>query len=465
MALIRVSRIMSVKITHLWRRSPTGPFWFKRKVPKVLVAAVGKTWVQFSLKTRDLKVAARLIADHSSQQDREWSALPPPIPTTSGDVHGPAHQLLLRHGVDPLDPKSTPEAVDYFEDFLASHLPRSVREDANITQGHQLDRHLSPVHRAALQVLQGRKPLTLTECMGQYIAARPSTEKDARLVFGYLQGFLKADRDIRKVRRLDVNGFVAWLLAGGHASGKSVTTSTVRRYLRPLSAAFGRAIRENELSIENVFSKVEIQGDGTDVSERETFTVDQYRHLHRAIAQHTAQGGPDQLRCILTLVAESGARLAEIVGLASNDVHLRAAVPYLDIREHPWRSLKTDSSTRKLPLTPKAREAVQEALRLADRSPFLFPKYTSADKCKAASASAALVKWVRTREGLTGTKLGNHSLRHGMEDLLRAVGCPDSVRDQITGHKTPGMGANYGRGYPPEMLADWLGRATGLISG
>lgn len=460
MTTIRLTSIMSVKITHLWPRSPTGPFWFKRKVPKALVALVGKTWIQFSLGTRDPKQATRLIADHVSEQDREWSALLNPAQVPLRDQ---AHRLLVGRGTDPIDLKESEDGARWaFEELLEDQLPDHLREATEATP-QELDRHLPPAPRAALQVYQGRKPFTLTDCMDQYIAARPSTEKDARLVFGYLQGFLGSDRDIRKVRRLDVNGFVAWLLAGGHASGKSVSTSTVRRYLRPLSAAFGRAIRENELGIENVFAKVEIQGDGTDVIERETFTVDQYRHLHRAIDRHTAQDGPDQLRCVLTLVAESGARLAEIVGLASNDVHLRAAVPYMDIREHPWRSLKTDSSTRKIPLTPKAQAAIQAALRLADGSPFLFPKYTSADKCKADSASAALVKWVRSREGLTGTKLGNHSLRHGMEDLLRAIGCPDSVRDQITGHKTPGMGANYGQGYPLAMLAERLTKATKKI--
>jgi integrase len=73
------------------------------------------------------------------------------------------------------------------------------------------------------------------------------------------------------------------------------------------------------------------------------------------------------------------------------------------------------------------------------------------------------VKWRRTRDGLKGTELGNHSLRHGMENLLRAGGCPGDVRDRITGHKPPGMGARYGEGYPLPMLAAWLMRATGAF--
>jgi integrase len=160
------------------------------------------------------------------------------------------------------------------------------------------------------------------------------------------------------------------------------------------------------------------------------------------------------------LIAETGARLAEIAGLASGDVHLRAVPPYLELKGHPWRSLKTQGSRRKVPLTPKALGAARAALQLASGSPFLFPQYTDAERCKSDSVSATLVQWVRKREGLKGTKLGNHSLRHGMEDLLRAVGCPDSARDQIIGHATPGMGAKYGEGYPLDYLSEWLQKAT-----
>jgi len=461
MAIVQLSPIVSARIRYLWERSKTGPYWFKRRVPPDLVETVGKEWVQLSLGTRDPRVAALLIAQHVAEQDRQWSELR--SPSRQGVMHS-ARQLLVEYGIDPLAPKDSPEgALGAFETFIEAQLPRSVAEDENVTEGWQLDRHLSPVHAAALQMRQGRDKFTLADCLDQYVTARPDAAKDARMVFGYLGAFLEeqrtgslATRDLRKMRRQEVNAFVKWLLEGKHSADKrKVSTSTVSRYLTNIRAAFARAIRENELGCENVFAKVEIPQAGKDVTKRETFTVDQYRHLYRAIDSHTATEGPDQLRCILTLVAETGARLAEIVGLAAADVHTRGATPYLDIREHPWRSLKTLGSVREVPLTPRALEAAQAALRLAGDSAFLFPAYTSSDRCKADTASASLVKWVRSREGLTGTKLGNHSLRHGMEDLLRAVGCPDSGRDQITGHKTPGMGANYGEGYPRSYVVLW----------
>lgn len=459
MPAIRLNSIMSVSIRYLWSRPGTASLWFKRKVPKDLVAVVGKTWVQFSLGTRDPRLAARLIADHVIAQDQEWDALRNPKAVPLGEA---AHQLMVSHGVDPSDPMGASDGARWaFEDMLEAQLPVRLQEATEATH-QELDRNLSPVHRASLQAYQGRTPFTLTDCLDQYIAARPSTEKDARLVFGYLQGFLKSDRDVRKVRRQDVNGFVAWLLAGGHAGGKAVSTTTVGRYFTTLRAAFGRAIRENEFGIENVFAQVEIPDQGKDATERDTFTPDQYRHLYTALDQWAAAKGLDQLRCILTLVAETGARLAEVVGLAAADLDLAAPVPYMRIQEHPWRSLKTPGSARSVPLSPRAVVAAKVALGLCGDASIdgvkpqeLFPGRAG----KTDSVSATLVKWLRTQEGLRGTKLGNHSLRHGLKDRLRAAQCPDSIQDAMLGHATPGVGAGYGQGYPLSVLSEWLGRA------
>jgi integrase len=258
---------------------------------------------------------------------------------------------------------------------------------------------------------------------------------------------------------------VKWLLAGEHnKDGKPVTTTTVTRYLNCLNAGVRRAIKENELDIKNQFSSVEIPNAGKDAQERLPFDLHQLKCLHRAVDEWVAIKGWDQPRCIITVLAETGCRLAEVTGLASSDVYLDTETPYIDLKEHPWRSLKNDkASVRKVPLTPRAMEAIKAAQALCNGSKFLFPQYTTTDKCNINSVSATLNKWIRTRDGLQESGLTCHSLRHSMKDRLRAVECPDSVQDQILGHTTQGVGARYGQGYPLDRLANWVNKAMEAV--
>jgi hypothetical protein len=359
---------MSIKLKHVWQKPGSSLLYFRRRVPDdirpLLVAArsphAGKAHIVVSLQTSDPRAAAPLIAKLVKQTSEEWEQLRNP---TREGVRKQARQLLVQNGIDPWDPKARPEALDAFHEFLEAQIPRPVMEDEDVTQGHQLDQHLSPVSREAFQLVQDRQVFTVVDCLDQYVAARPNGEKTARIAFGYLQGFLGGDRDIRKVRRQDVNGFVQHLLTGGHsASGQAIATTTVARYLNALKAAWGRAIRENELGIDSVFGRVEIPEAGKDAEERLPFTADQLQALHRGVDAWVAAKGWDQLRCVVTVVAETGCRLAEVVGLAATDVHLHAAAPHIDVKPHPWRSLKTSASTRKVPLTPRAVLAGQRQL-------------------------------------------------------------------------------------------------------
>ena len=53
---------------------------------------------------------------------------------------------------------------------------------------------------------------------------------------------------------------------------------------------------------------------------------------------------------LVALISDTGMRLAEAAGLHMDDLHLYDAVPHVEIRPHPWRSLKTKGSQRQVPL-------------------------------------------------------------------------------------------------------------------
>ena len=101
----------------------------------------------------------------------------------------------------------------------------------------------------------------------------------------------------------------------------------------------------------------------------------------------------DEPRWLIALLSDTGMRLAEAVGLLSDDINLDDCNPHIKLQEHPWRSLKTRSSIREVPLVGASLWAV-ERIKLRCNE-FAFPKYCSKAKCNANSASAALNKWLK----------------------------------------------------------------------
>ena len=154
-------------------------------------------------------------------------------------------------------------------------------------------------------------------------------------------------------------------------------------------------------------------------------------------------------------------RLGEAVGLLKSDINLNSDIPYVNIRPHPWRSLKTIGSERKIPLVGASLWASKRIV-VANESQFAFPRYTNHSFSNANHASAALNKWIK--EQLTDPYV-IHGFRHSMRDRLRAVECPSDIVDRIGGWLTSGVGQTYGKGYPLTVLFKWLNQCFMNASG
>jgi len=161
----------------------------------------------------------------------------------------------------------------------------------------------------------------------------------------------------------------------------------------------------------------------------------------------------DELRWLIALISDTGMRLGEAVGLLKADIKLSSNIPYIDLKPHTWRSLKTIDSERSIPLVGASLWACERIMDCNNGSRFAFPRYTDMSKCNANSASAALNKWLK--EQLTDDYV-MHSFRHSMRDRLRAVECPSDVVDSIGGWITAGVGQRYGDGYRLDILNKWM---------
>ena len=241
--------------------------------------------------------------------------------------------------------------------------------------------------------------------------------------------------------RQDALVFRDWLVARG------LTGSSVTRNFSYVKAVINFALSEFALEIRNPFVGVyhdRSKGVGT----RKPIPLDALRRVQSECVQID-----DDIRWLVSLVSDTGMRMAEAAGLSVTDFNLQGDISFVEVRKHPWRSLKTSASARVIPLSGMALWAAQRILQQADASPYAFPRYNRGSRTSANSASAAINKWLKN---YVPTGCTMHSFRHSMRDRLRAVQCPSDVADQIGGWATDGVGQGYGSGYPIEVLMEWV---------
>ena len=230
-----------------------------------------------------------------------------------------------------------------------------------------------------------------------------------------------------------------------HLIERGLASSSVKRCFASIRSIVSLAIQEHGLPNTNPFAKIFIPADDR-AKTRPTMPVKTIK-----ILQAECEAMDDPNRHLLALISDTGLRLSEALGLIKEDIVLDAAIPHLIIHEHPWRKLKTVSSERLVPLIGYSYWAAERIMQIGGR--FAFPNYTSASKCNANSASAALNKWLKPR---VPKDCVVHSFRHALRDRLRAVECPSDISDAIGGWSTSGIGHSYGDGYDLAVKKKWL---------
>ena len=95
----------------------------------------------------------------------------------------------------------------------------------------------------------------------------------------------------------------------------------------------------------------------------------------------------DEKRWLVSLISDTGMRLAEAAGLFTSDIKLEEEIPCIKLRRHPWRSLKTRGSEEDIQLGGASLWAAKRVIE--NDQQFAFPVYTYSAKCPANSASAA----------------------------------------------------------------------------
>ena len=289
----------------------------------------------------------------------------------------------------------------------------------------------------------------LSDAKGLYLRLK-GNDKDRVFVrtaernTGYVIRVL-GDRSVTAYSSSDAAQFRDWLIK------KGMSRNTVKRVIGSIRSIINLTIKENGLEGHNGFSGTYLP-DGLQSGERKPVPLAIIRQI-----QDRCIEDDDELRWIIALLSDTGMRLGEAIGLLKQDIVLDGDVPYIDLKPHPWRRLKTSGSERQIPLVGSSLWAASRVLDQQSDNPFAFPRYCKRDKHNTNSASAALNKWLK---GHAPKECVIHSLRHSIRDRLRAVECPSDIIDRIGGWITPGVGQGYGSGYPIAVLHRWMEKIT-----
>ena len=286
---------------------------------------------------------------------------------------------------------------------------------------------------------------SLSEAVALYLRLKgqnkpPAFEATLKRGCGYLIDSCGM-KNLEAYTRSDATQFRDYLFA------KGLNGSSVARIFGTVRAVINLAISEFGLSIVNPFSNVYFdQSQG--VKKRIPVKPEDIEKV-----QQECYKADDEKRWLIALIADTGIRLGEGAGLLRSDFVEQDGILCVNIRPHPWRSLKTASSERLVPLVGSSKWAAERILAQSTESRFAFPNYNDGQRTNANSASAALNKWLKLKIGRGYTI---HSFRHSMRDRLRAVECPSEIIDQIGGWLTHGVGNSYGNGYDYRILNKWM---------
>ena len=225
----------------------------------------------------------------------------------------PLH-LLKRNGTFYFNRRVPKHAVEVFGCMIRVRLSDDLDEAREIAE--KLTGKLddlwagtqTSIDVAALVDACWPQPQVLSKWAEEYVALKDIGTLPPSLAVSSLIEVV-GDKDVREYRREDARAYVRYLTKKGNS------TATIRRRVNSIAAILNYALAELDTDHRNPFSRVHIQGEGKDRQKRGTFTEEE---LLQGVAEALSSG--NRVRFLFPILAETGCRLGEVVGLRLEDI-------------------------------------------------------------------------------------------------------------------------------------------------
>ena len=492
--------------TNLVRRKPSGVYYFRARVPALLVAVLGKEVIFDSLHTTDKSEATAAAAKRRYELHQELIRLKTSLPVKLGlqkrlflsddEVRAICEGYLV-HVLDWDDrvrfEGMTESSSDLHKDILEDH---SVRINASVARGDisfiatELDTHLrkqvgieldastpsykklafeflkteAQANRVRLARQNGEHVKTPTLSVGRttfdalitkwagLATASPKTEKAFRATFNEL---LKIHPGLY-VETASKAHILRWRDA---LMNDKQSAGTIDKKLSYLKAVFNVAV-ENDFVTVNPVKGIKPPA-ASDKKARLPFTVDELHTLFKSEVYSGARplGGGGEAAFWLPLMAlYTGSRLEELAQLQRKDLEKDDALGWFmsisDIAEDA--SVKSENARRRVPIHSELLNfglvEYLDGLKGASEE-YIFPDLRpDINGYRGGNFS----KWFgryRRAVGIKDPRKVFHSFRHCFIDACRECSVPRELRDVIVGHSNQNVASEYGTGtYPLEPI-------------
>jgi len=270
---------------------------------------------------------------------------------------------------------------------------------------------------------------------------RYSWEKTKKTSVNYFIDVV-GDVSMRDITREMATSYRSWWIERmipGDPDVKAAKPNTANRHIgnmRKLYEDYFTHIGEEERL--NPFRKMFFKDDES--SNVPSFQDDWVRE--KILVPNLFEGLNDDLRLMIYVLIETGARTSEICNILPENIHLDADVPYISIRPTN-REIKAQASNRDIPLVGVALEAMRYAYNG-------FERYRD----KGELVSANLMKAFRQRDLFPTPDHVIYSFRHAFEDRMLEAGIDHDMRYYFMGHKNERP--SYGQKGSMEFRRDLL---------
>jgi integrase len=358
--------------------------------------------------------------------------------------------ILDRHGLKPPERIKHQLGVNAFRAEFEAYIGVAAK-----LHGH-MNWQLPDYAQSAVM----ENPATLPELFADYVKVSPDlaarTRDSWKTYIDRAHKFFD-NKPASQITRQDVRRFADALLLGDKKAtpkGKPLAGKTVKdNYIAVLKSVYRSAIDRGRLT-ENPALNIKIQTKKSQVipySRDEVWTV--LQASRKEPTKRTLPQTANVRRWVPWLAAFTGARIAELLWLERKDIRFTQGVAYISIQagsgDGSARTVKTDSSTRSVPLHPAIiEEGFLEYLRsLPGGEQYLFGgSWADKNGDRTKTPANRLRDWLKLQlPDADWQRLSPcHSFRHWMVSECRRANIDGDYSRILTGHEAKDVHGRYG---------------------